>query len=178
MTLVTNFERAPDGTYMSIEQEFDGSDIPEGSTFVGFDAVAFARSTGQVALLYDVGYDAIEDGSLLYVDNTDERWEVWSTIDDNNSIRLQYYGLGPKMISTLVEQGLENPELTADCLKVVQHIDVVRGIDYVGEGSLDFMAKKRFSSDSLPAPYTDVGNAEGVLLSAIRANIDPGDYPL
>lgn len=173
MTLVTHFGRTHDGQYTSIEQFFDGNDIPEGTTFVGFDAVKFAEATGQIAVLYGVERDAIEEGSLLLVENTDERWDVGARVENDN-ISLQYYGLGPRMISALAERGVEDPKLTADCIKVVQHIDEVRSIDYIGDGPLDLTGENRYSSDFLPVPHTDVAiTPENDLLSAFHA--DPND---
>jgi hypothetical protein len=174
MTLVTNFERTPDGQYTSIEQVFDGGDIPEGSTFVAFDAVKFARSTGQVALVIGIEYGTIEeDGSALVVENRDDRWQVWGTIEDG-ALNLRYYGLGSAMMSALIEQGVEKPELSADCLKVAQRIDVIRGIHYIGDGPLDHTAKDR-RNDTLPAPGTDISpTPEGEVMVAVTA--DPHDY--
>lgn len=178
MTLVTHFGRTPDGEYTSIEQFFDGGDIPEGTTFVGFDAVKFAQATGRVAVIGGVEYDTIEDnGSFLGVENTDDRWEVEATIENDN-INFRYYGLGSKMISALVEHGIEDPKLTADCLQVVQHIDVIGGsIDYIADGPLDFIATKRYSGDTVPRTDSEVSTVPEIgLLSAFRAN--PDDYLL
>lgn len=177
MPHVTHFERTPDGQYTSIEQFIEGDELPEGTTFVGFDAVAFARATGQVALVIGVDCDTITDGGdALVVDSTDERWEVEATNAEDGGFAISYYGLGPAIINALVEHGVEDPQLKPDCLKIIQHVGVIRGIDYVGDGPLDMIGPVRRSLNMLPLPYTDVNAGEEIDRIAMRGEIDPNDF--
>jgi|GEM_PF-2979398 len=171
MTSVTNFEHNPDGSYATIEQNISGNDIPEGSTFVAFDSLAFARSTGQVAIS-EIKCDRVEGGNILSVENRDNRWLMWASIRDGK-VNLTYRDLGLSMIAVLAERGVEIPDLSPDSLRVKQHIDVIRGVDYVGDGPMDLTSENQYEDSTLPAPYSDVElTPEGGLITAARTDLD------
>lgn len=172
MTSVTNFEHNPDGSYAAIEQNINGNDIPEGSTFVAFDSLAFARSTGQVAIS-EIKCDRVEGGNILGVENRDNRWLMWASIRDGK-VNLTYRDLGLSMIEALAERGAEIPKLTNDCLRVKQHVDIVRGVDYVGDGPMDLTSENQYEDSTLPAPHSDVAlMPEGGLMTAVGTDLDP-----
>lgn len=53
-----------------------------------------------------------------------------------------YYDLGPSMIDVFEERGEQIPELNSDCLRVMQCVDVINDIDYIGDGSMDLLLQK------------------------------------
>jgi hypothetical protein len=165
MSSYSVFERDRNGKIWRIHQEIDSAEMPENSTFVAFDAVAFARATGQLALIAGITCDSTSDSFMAAVDNRDNRWDVDANFT-NGTLDLNYKAPGASTFKALTEH-FGHPMYIRPVVGVTQHIDAIYSCDYVGDGQMSRMGLARESVEEgyLPAPGTQLAITDSGVLA-------------